>query len=455
MTDLTTFENAQTGAEKLRVVEQLVKAKALNRVSKDPRFVEVLGSLAPLFRDPSPREVWSAAAVAGRVAVASPTLAPELKVLLRSNFVTMPGELPDFEDVDNRRYAIAALRLGEPDWRAALLPRVVVLEDFAEKVREEAIVGLLEATPDVASAVDAIAAQLVAFKAGTADVTSTTAKRLLRILKPLRDVWATNPFEPGPRIGLALALLVEQPFRRVGSPKGDLRRKIAILVASLVHQIVRARFSYAPDPKTYEPVDVPRGWFSTGEWREVVDAPEFSDLRTDVGEALRLLVRAGVTDDRLLKVVDTVAGDADRARILRADVAGRILDANPEGIAWLLGRRAVSPSSALANESRLRDVDDILAGLLVRMGTHQTNDATGDNLSSLLAQDLQAAFVARGLVLFGAPGDEIEYAPARHELEGGHRIGIRTVRLLEQGVESVLTAMTPRVVRKALVTPIG
>lgn len=454
MDELTLLENSSDASQRLSAVERLVKNKSLNRLSKDQRFIAVLDLFSADLRSTDPEQVWSAAAAIARIAAGARALSTTLRDLLAANLLEKPAYSPRFEDVDNRKYAVAAVRMARGGWRGSFFATIASTEESAESVREEAILGLLEATPDVASAAEAITAALGGVRYETSDAASSTAKRLRRILKALRDAWAVGAQEPGDRIGLALALLVEQPFRRTGPPPGELREELASLIASNVHQAVRARFSYANDPRTYECLDVVRRWADEREWNEwTADSPAFVDLRTDICEALRMLTRAGTTDDRLLRNLELAAGSADAALALRRAVAFSLPDPSSEAAQWLQGRQPASRSSQLAEESRLRDVDAAIAPALIR--TQEAGLQPSQATVKELFQAIASASSIRGLTLFGVPGERLEYSPLRHALDGGHRAGVRFVRVLQPGVETVAPGVQPRVVRKALVAALA
>ena len=218
MSELSEIANARTGVDLLRSVEQLAKTKTLSRVCMQPEFSVVIREAASFLGASDSTEAWSAAAAFGRIATVAQTLVPDFGILFRKHFRLMPAELPSLDNASNRRYAIAALRISEVDWRVGLLSRVAALEVSAEKVREEALRGLLEAVPNVATALNGIDTPFGRFCEEPSSDAATIAKHLQRILRGVCDVWSESCSEPGPRFGLTLALLVETPFRRHGPP---------------------------------------------------------------------------------------------------------------------------------------------------------------------------------------------------------------------------------------------
>jgi hypothetical protein len=82
------------------------------------------------------------------------------------------------------------------------------------------------------------------------------------------------------------------------------------------------------------------------------------------------------------------------------------------------------------------------------------------SLESLLGQirsirnAIQGATELRSLTLKGRIGEVTTFSPLEHEMVGGNRPGVRTVRVTRPAVEAPGEAGGRRIVRKAIVEPV-
>jgi hypothetical protein len=153
--------------------------------------------------------------------------------------------------------------------------------------------------------------------------------------------------EPGERLGSIVADGMHALFRGIGPPPTPtVRRNLVVETAAFVHETIRLGFSQATLTDTYLPLTVTRDWYAPDDWEALTQTVEaLSPVVRDLSEALRLLARASVTDDRLLAMLSIAAGAAralprgskgiSRGRALGWFCTGRRL--------WLKGDGGLSP----------------------------------------------------------------------------------------------------------------
>jgi hypothetical protein len=299
------------------------------------------------------------------------------------------------------------------------------------------------------------------------------------------EVLTTHEGEPGTEPGRALGLLLRALGRRGEPLRAKVLHDLATQVFSVVHMLVRSRFSLATEPATYDAIRVIRGWFPHGSWarwlgEEAERASAITAVTRDVTEAIALLAKQGTCDDALFEQLALVCGSREEARAKARGLAANLRGLAPDIQAWLMtGERSVSTTtqgSALARESQelaenveiarlMRDIhrlsalgaffrDQFLPELQI-IAPQSIRSIEGLLAQGrLVAQGCEKLAERRGLRLRGRPGDIEEYSPLEHELpEGSARSGIRWVRLLHPIVQRVQENGVAVVVEKGLVEP--
>jgi hypothetical protein len=197
-------------------------------------------------------------------------------------------------------------------------------------------------------------------------------------------------------------------------------------------------------------------------------------LRSDISEALRLLVRAGITDDALFEKLVQAVGSPQAAREIARKIAEEVPGLPGHVQNWLLGT-APRRDSSLATESQQRSVDEIIADLLIDsvMLSEKAETAERDVLPEIMVvvprlansmvslvrqcestlQTLRYIAEKRSLRVRGKVGEEVDFSPLEHEMVGGPVPGVRRVRVVRPVVEAMSHDGVARIVRKGLVEP--
>ena len=227
-----------------------------------------------------------------------------------------------------------------------------------------------------------------------------------------------------------------------------------IEAADLVHELVRSRFSQATIAETYEVLTVVRRWYDASEWEALVPNVEsLKHVARDLAEALSLLARANVTDDRLASVLPVVTGSPATASALRQTLASQTTGLTEEVRTWLSGLPSKKRSST-AEESQQRHADVYVADLLLRVWQQRTAERSHPNLiPNDVIEIIEALARSRSLVVADDAGQIVEFSALEHEVIGGFVAGLRYVRILKPSVRSVFADGRVRTVRKSLAEP--
>jgi hypothetical protein len=301
-------------------------------------------------------------------------------------------------------------------------------------------------------------------------------RRLRKVLAQMNRISAPGEIQTGTAPGRSLASVVETAFSSSGLPEtDDVRVSVTDDALALVARMVRIRFSLATDGTTYSVLDVFRGWVRSHDWPDFIGRATSARLVSDdLLQALRILARAGVTDDVLYRHLISSMGSEHQARQAALELATDTHGLSEDVQAWLRGSQ-LRRESALATESQERSADEVFGDLLLEARSlakqaeyvrdevipelRVVAPSVADRVSTMV--DAQGSAVGkiellatrRALRSRWQRGDVVEYSALEHELVGGKPSGVRYVRVLSPLVESLPPTGVRRIVRKALVEP--
>ena len=463
MQDLVSqFATAEIPSEQLQALRGLAQAKALQQSSKSELFAEGLRRLAKAAESPLADHRVTALVALGRIWSAVKPLRPTVEQFISAGHISEPAQSLTLDLADDREYLAQAIRHIRAPWVARYAAVAAVTEEAGESARTAHIGALLGATGGhLRESMKLLTSRLSTLSFATGRPADSMARRVRRILFSLHSALGSHSVLGSDGAGSELASLISDSFRKVGPPPSEsLRKEIVGVAAQVVHDIIRTRFSQATDPSTYSALDVLKRWFHPHEWEDVAtESAALQAIVADASEAITLLVKAGVTDDRMRVSLALTVGSNRAADALLAQLSENLTGVRPDIRHWLSGT-APHVELPLVTESAARNLDQVVADVLVRrdqidrVGEHA---APGDIkvLFRLVVSSFRELARMRALELAHTPGETVDYSPSDHEMVGGARLGIRRVVVLEPQVRAHQSDGSYRVVRKALVRPEG
>lgn len=477
---LSAFATAKDVESQHRAIVDLVRSRRIHDIVSDGAFREGLARLADAVRTGStPAERLTAIAALERAAAVSKPLRPLVDEHLRRAVVAPLEDLHALKDADDRLYAAKSWRAVRNGERYLdLLATAAVREELGEAIRKECIEGVVVLSTDVAAALDRLRSVLIGAKIATKKPGDSLGRRLKRLLQAVSDALAKSYRPVGRQAGRALALCVAFSARVHGRPDSAVvKASVVERIAALVHEMVRSGFSLAAEHRTYEALAVAQEWFKQNEWQDLCQSSDWmSRVQNDIGEALLLLARLGLTDDDLRRALDTVCGSSERADAVCRKMATENGDISREVRDWLVKARRRT-RSAHAGESQARSIDQVLAELLLDMDRlAHAADVVKTNvlpevstvlsqsegaltrladMADVMANKLALARTWRRLRIRNQDvGREIEYSPREHLYRANGSPG-RRVRLISPIVERITDDDVPQVILKGVVEPVA
>lgn len=476
--DLKRFAAGESVAAQADAFSNLKKLKQHHRAAKEPEFAEGMEALF--------RAIGGSADGAERLTVAAILLQSaalfkqwrgRITEHLKIGLVNPLAPLETLPDPDDRRCVATCWRFVEQPWIRAYLAAGAVQEEGSDPVRAECIEGVLSLSTDLAEALLELTEPMRRLNFGTEKPGDSKARRLRRVLDNLNAVYATAPKEPGEAAGIRVRKFLVESMQNVPAAMNPVViNELSEEALRLIQGIVRARFSYVTSEETYSAMDVVRGWYRDYSWETFTEqSPSANLIARDLKEALELLVRAGVADDGLYSRLVLAAGNDSRARKAAIDILHRNAGL-PEQLARWLSGTPVRRKSAFAAETEAAQYDEFLADLLIDSSRLRAMEEIFERdsmpevnvlvpqaavaLSRMLGllgsirNAVETAAGVRSLTLRGQVGDIANFLPTEHEMAGGFRPGVRTVRVVRPAVEAPAASGGRRIVRKSIVEPV-
>ena len=476
--EISSFANAPTVPEQADALSALIRLKKIHAAAKEPAFeagIQRLISAAKRSDDAANRSLATANLL--RVAAIIRRLQEPITEALAEFNDPLPS-LVEVSDPNDRYYLACLWRYAKPPWLTEFLAAGSILEENSEKVRAECVAGLFSLNPRVSEVLETMSPVFRAWQPETEKPGNSKGRRLRRVLEAAKNVLSASSKDPGLTAGLAVRDLLRSAFGKLDAPESfAVRDEVTEQFFAFLHEIVKARFSLATDPKTFVGASLIRGWFHRVDWEDYAStSPSVQLIKADIAEAIRILVSAGKADAELYDFLVLSAGSSDKAR----QIAKQILAEQPglpeEISAWLSGTPP-KIRSILAAESQAISVDGILADVL--MDSEKLNElaervqrevlpeisvlvphSSGpvDHLIRLIRASnaqVRTALESRSIKILGAIGDVAEYSPLLHQPLAELPPGTRMVSIVRPAVVVQVQGEVQRIVRKALVEPIS
>jgi len=395
----------------------------------------------------------------------------------------LPLPLPfGLSNPDDRFYVAQACGVAWHDWMLEYLAEFVSLEESAERARAEGVRSLIANASSLEDIWGKITSKLAGWNPETESPGDSVARRIRRIIAVLRPVVGEYTGRVPVETGEAVCNLIRTAFRGCGAPSTiSVISETTEEIVGLIHDLIRARFSLATEPTTYEAIRACSSWFQQHRWQNFTKESENIRLIVrDLTEGISLLARQGKTDAAMLSCLSLILGSREAANAAMARLAASLPNLQPNIREWLASGGNVAAQdkptrSVLAEESQVQTENVVLADLLVDSErimamAHLIEADVLPEIQMLspkqaglvekyigqgraLADAVRAMATRRGLMIREHLDSVVEFSPLDHELVGGLRQGIRQVRVIRPVVEQISDGV-PYVVRKGIVEKI-
>ncbi|WLQ16512.1 hypothetical protein O5O45_11335 [Hahella aquimaris] len=416
-----------------------------------------------------------AAAILGRLSAVA--RGRESVVFHRANelFSERPLPIDTLEDGDEKYYAALTLAQCKSLWLIEYCNEQAFTTDTAEKARR---VLLYTALKEAGSLSEFWQKSFTAFdKLKSIDSDDTRYKRIRRVSSAVCETIRNWEGEVGMDAGLALADWLAALFRtsKRNAEEAVLADILDDTLAMLL-RVIELRFSNALLAPTYAMLDRARSALGRELWGEVIrHTRNLEKVRICLKETALVLARQGRTDKAVMDVL--CSAYYSRAQVMPAITAhfstAQELDPNIKD--WWEKAGSIVESQRKAEHKMGNSEDQQIGSLLINVEESKTvmeklrravvpfleisDPPLAETVKKAAGSYSEIALAARQLAAMrklkhmDLKGAELEYNPLQHEMLGGHRLGIRTVKVERDGIQKdfggkVKVLVKPRVTPK-------
>lgn len=371
-------------------------------------------------------------------------------------FTRKPADLDSLQDGDMKAHAAAALEHVDAPWCESYLRHQAVLIDTADNARRELLAIHLKRAGTLDKWINGIAEESTILRNLSRNA---RLRRTYRIFEGMHDVVRTWQGDVGNDVGKHLAFLMNQFLKKDIDFKLDestLFETVDYCLSILVRAI-ELRFSLAFYARTYELLHAGVQVLGVNLWNRLLRASAtIPRLRETLLEAILVLARQNRTDRDLAQIVIRAHTSLRQAKSAVSRRLKGASDLDPQVSAWWAGLGRAQIESRSVEQKVGRTEDDQIGILLIELEANRSamervaRDIIplleiSDPLSASTAKSATGKYtqidqIARRLARLrkldkmDLVGKMVEYNPLEHELVGGHRPGVRSVRVVRDGV---------------------
>lgn len=455
---------------------QLMAGQKIQALIKDENLSSVcnrVADVALLNRGVENHEGLLAAAILGRLAAVARGREETVFSRVKDLFSGAPPDIETLADGDEKYYAAMSLASLDEPWLCDYFSNQSVLTDTSEKARKVMVQAMLERSGSLSNYWQKSICALGELRSIESD--DARFKKVRRITNVVAEVTKSWDGDVGQDAGLALGDWFDAIFR---SGKRDVEDEVLTDIIddgiSLLLRIIELRFSNALQDSTYVLLDRVRTVLGRDRWTILMrSSKNIEKIRTCLKESALVLAKQGKTDRKIMSVLSaTYYSSAQLIPAISAHFK-TAQEIDPNVKAWWENGGVVSGGDR-EPEHKMGNIEDQQIGtLLINVEESQSvmeklrravvpsleiydpplaetvKKAAGNfNEISLAARQLASM---RKLKHMGLKGAILDYNPMEHEMLGGHRLGVRQVKIERDGIQKdfggkIKTLVKPRVV---------
>lgn len=397
------------------------------------------------------------AAILGRLAAVA--RGRERVIFDRANelFSGEPVSIETLADGETKQYAAQMLSYVNEAWVTEYAYREAIAIDTADNARRELLAANLVRAVSISSWLEAIAAHAAMLRG--IENAETRLKRIRRIFAVMRDIVERWRGEVGLDVGARLASTLES---FLAGKLADLEQEVLFEaidnLLTILRRVIELRFSTALYATTYDILDQGKKLLGPGTWERFIEkSVVMPEIRVGLLESALVLARQNREYREILSCLMACYTSKPQlvAAIKRHFRDARDLD--PDVAEWWrsAGRKSASQRHV---EHRVGNNEDTqIGGLIIEVESNrEAMDNVGRAVVPLLeisepvfastvkkavagyheiAQIARRLARMRKLTKTDLKGALLEYNPLEHEMLGGHKAGVRGVKVVRDGIK--------------------
>lgn len=450
------------------LLTQVMAKQQIQALIKDANLDIVVDSIVKLATGADGEKQLLVAAMLGRLAAVA--RGREMQVFKRLNEVitdeppsldTLSDQLVGTDDKDldvgkSKQYAAQSLRHLDAVWLNDYCVREAINIDTAELARRELLETALNGKGNFSDWLASISQFAKILQA--IDNTDTRLKRIRRLFIAMLEVAKNWQGELGNEPGIALSNCFKSfTDRKLAEGDQDAMSDVLDTALAILARLIEIRFSNALYGQTYAVMEQGKTILGAVIWTRFLDKSNMiARIRTNLLEAALVLARQNRTDNSLMSILLTCYSSRPQLAVAVKRHFAHAQDLEPSVCEWW--------QNAAKNSEERRDVDqkvgnsedEQIGALLIEV---EYAKETMEKLSRAVAPMLEIsdpvlaetvkraastyqemAQIARRLARIrklsksGLLGAHTEYNPREHEMRGGHKPGVRRIKVVRDGI---------------------
>lgn len=453
---LSDLENASTLLELNDLLTQAMTRQQIQALIKGRNLDVVVNLTLALYRR-GEQELLVAAMLARLAAVARGDRAQTVLTRVRDVLTDEPPSIETLEDGDTKAYAATALSQVDKPWLLPYSIREALLIDSADNARRQLLLATLHRQGSIANWISPITSQAALLQQLPP---TTRQRRIRRIFGIMRFVAQRWQGDIGSDVGAQLSTCLYAFLSPMNL--ADLDEEVLFPATdhlmSILTRVIELRYSTALHAETYEIIGQGKRTFGAGLWGRFMRASNsLPVVRRSLLESALVLARQNRTDKQIsTTIVSTYTShpQACRAVSKHLEIAH---DLDPEVKRWWSNLGKVTGSKRPVEQKFGNSEDSLIGSLLIAVDRNRdTMEKVGRAVVPLLeiSDEVLALTVNKGVKRFrdidqtarrlarmrklsktDEVGKRVDYNPLKYELVGGHRPGVRWVKVIRDGVQ--------------------
>lgn len=447
--NLTALNDLLTRAMADRTIQALIKDEDLQTV------VDTI-----ITRSAEEQQPLMATAMLGRLAaVTRQTRADSVYERADQVLTEEPPSFVTLADGDGKQkhYAAQVLSHMSASWAPSYRYREALAIDTADNARRELLAANLMHEGAIADWLVAITQHAVELNSITN--LETRLKRIRRLFNVMRDVvdsWRNDVgAEAGPRLADCMKAFLTGKL--VDLDQATLVETLDYLLAILV-RVIELRFSNALNASTYDLLDQGKRTLGPSLWgRFVSKSAILPELRIALLETALVLARQNRTDKQIMNALSAVYSSRSQLAISVKRHFEDAHDLDPDIAEWWRSAGEASGTRRHMEHKVGNTEDQQIGALLIEVESNrEAMEKLGCSVVGYLeisepvlastvkkaadgyhgiAQTTRRLARMRKLTKTDLKGARLDYNPLEHEMLGGHRSGVRRVKVVRDGIQ--------------------
>jgi hypothetical protein len=444
--DLQTLDGLLTQAMAERKIQGLIKERNLETV---------IGRVLELAEDVE--QELLAAAILGRLAAVA--RGRERVIFDRaSDVVTVePASIETLADGDAKQYAAQMLAHVSTSWADVYSYREALMIDSADNARRELLAANLAREGSIAAWLHGITSHVDVLR--RIENVETRLKRVRRIVVKMGDIVQQWRGEVGSDVGARLAdCLKSFLVGKLGDVDRDVLYEAIDSLLAILRRVVELRFSTALYATTFDLLSQGKKRLGPGAWARFVEqSTVIPAIRVALLESALVLARQNKQDRQIMACLTACYASSPQVATAIRRHFQEARDLDPEVAEWWRTARGESEAQRYVEHKVGNNEDSQIGALLIEVDSNrEAMEKVGRAVVPLLeisepvlastvkkavdgyqgiAQIARRLARMRKLTKTDLKGERLEYNPLQHEMLGGHKAGVRRVKVVRDGIK--------------------